>query len=113
MSQNIYNFLYPVAQASLNPVSMMSGSQQRVIIAQNSEQGSPLQQAPPAAAAALNNVPVEAFLPQATSTKKLSVNERKRKRKCHPNGHEEFPVIIMFTFYKMLLPFPHDNCCCQ
>ena len=62
----------------------------------SSEQGSSLQQAPPAAAA--HNVPVEAFFPQTISTKKVSVSERKRK--SHPNGHQELPVNIMFTFTK-------------
>lgn len=82
---------------------MMSGSQQRVLIPQISKQGSSLQQAPPAAAAAVaaahNNVPVGAFFPQTTSTKKLSVNERRRKSH-QPNAYEEFPVNIMFTFTK-------------
>ena len=88
---------------------MASGSQQGVLIAQISEQGSSLQQVTPAAAApsppppapaaaAYNNDPVGAFFPQTTSTEKLSVIRRKRKR--HPTAYQEFPVSIMFTFTK-------------
>ena len=88
---------------------MTTGSQQRVLIPQISKQGSSLQQAPPAAAH--NDVPVGAFFPQTTPTKKLSVIERKRKS-C-PNARQEIPVNIIFTFTNLLLTFSPDNCCHQ
>ena len=75
---------------------MTSCSKQRELIAQTSEQGGSLQQAPvvvAAAAAAHPNVPAKVFFSQTTSAKKLPVSARKRK--SHSHGHQEFPVSII------------------
>ena len=91
---NVRIFYFPVAQASQNLGSTTSGSQQRELIAQSSEHGSPLQQAPPASSTATHkNVPVEAFFSHTASTKKPSVSERKRD--ILPHGCQEFEVNII------------------
>jgi len=71
---------------------MASCSKQRELIAQTSEQGSSVQQAP-ALAAAHTNVPAKVFFSQTPSAKKLPVSARKQK--SHPHGHQEFPVSII------------------
>lgn len=86
--------IFAAAQDSVKPVSMASGSQQRELIDQTSEQERTWQQVPSATAAAAvahKNVPVPIFIQETTlpSTEKLSVNERKRKRHPHAHNHRE------------------------
>ena len=85
---------YTVFAASLDsvkPVSMASGSQQRELTDQTSEQEGTWQQFPPAAATAHKNVSESIVIQETTSpsTEKLSVNERKRKRQHPDQNHQE------------------------
>ena len=82
--------IFAAAQDLVKPVSMASGSQQRELIDQTSEQGGTWQQFPPAAAH--KNVSESIFIQETTSpsTEKLSVNERKRKRQPPDQNHPEY-----------------------
>ena len=83
--------IFAATQDSVKPVSIASGSQQRKLIDQTSEQEGTWQQVPPVAAAAHKNVSESISLQETTlpSTEKLSVNERKKKRQSHDHNHQE------------------------
>ena len=87
---------FAAAQDSVKPVSMASGSQQRELIDQTSEQESAWQEVPPAAATHRNVL--ESVFPHSQvttlpSTEKLSVNERKRKWQPRDYNHQENLVL--------------------
>ena len=83
--------IFAAAQDSVKPVSMASGSQQRELTDQTSEQEGTWQQFPPAAATAHKNVSESVVIQETTSpsTEKLSVNKRKRKRQSHDHNQQE------------------------
>ena len=85
--------IFAAAQDLVKPVSMASGSQQRELIDQTSEQDSTWQQVPPAAAH--KNGSESIFIQETTlpSTETLLVNERKRKRQPHDHNHQENVVL--------------------
>ena len=88
--------VFAAAQDSVEPVSMASGSQQRELIDQTSEQEGTSQQFPPAAAH--KNVLESIFIQETTSpsTEKLSVNERKRKRQPNDHNYQENLDQVLF-----------------
>ena len=98
--------IFAAAQDSVKPVSMASGSQQRDLLDQTSEQEDTWQEVPPAAAT--HKDVLESVFPKVTRspfTEKLLVIERKRKRQPHDHNHQENLVLDLDTVHVNM--FPH------